>query len=130
MIQWSSVKEPQFAEARPRFRTVRGGLTENHMVEHFDLQKLAGADQIARHLDVGFGGGRVVAGVIVHQRNGRSVRHDCAFEDFAWMHQQRIQCAGADDFKPDGVAPRVEMHDDEILHVGPVIKLSASLGRR
>lgn len=98
------------------------------MVEHFDLQKLAGAYEITRHLDVCSGWGRVMAGVIVCQRDGRRVRHDCAFEHFARMYQQRVQCAGTDDFKADGVAPRVEMHDDEILHVGPVDQTFGQLG--
>ena len=38
---------------------------EDHVVEHFDLEQLPGADQVARHFDVGFRWRRIAAGMVV-----------------------------------------------------------------
>ena len=35
------------------------------MVEHFDLEQLAGTNEVARHLDVGLARRRIAAGMIV-----------------------------------------------------------------
>ena len=41
------------------------GVANHYMVEHFDLQKLTGADEVAGDLDVGFARGRITARMIV-----------------------------------------------------------------
>jgi hypothetical protein len=53
-----------------------------HMVNHFNLQKLASADEVAGHFDVGFARGRVPAGVLMCQHDSRCGGHNCQTKNF------------------------------------------------
>ena len=61
------------------------GVADHYVVEHFDFQKLASADEVAGNLDVGFARGRIAARVIVGQDEGGGGGHDGEAE-----HLQRV----------------------------------------
>lgn len=68
------------------------------MVDHFDFEKLTGADDVARGPDVGFGRGRIAAGMIMDQNDGGGVCGDSASEHFARVHEDLVQNALRDFF--------------------------------
>ncbi len=61
------------------------GVADHYMVEHFDFQKLASADEVAGNLDVGFARRRIPARVIVRKHKGGGVGHNGEAE-----HLQRV----------------------------------------
>ena len=46
------------------------GVAHDYVVEDFDFQKLASADEVAGNFDVGFTGGGFSARVVVHEHEG------------------------------------------------------------
>ena len=74
-----SVKISQFAQRRIILRPFARRAADDDVVKHLDFQKLAGADQIARHLDVRLARRRVAAGMIVNEDNRRRVRRNRRF---------------------------------------------------
>ena len=56
-------------------------VADHYMVEHFDFQKLASADEVAGNFDVGFGGRGLALGVIVHEHEGGGGGDDGQPED-------------------------------------------------
>jgi len=66
-VEWRLEARPiaQFAERDEVLGTVRFGEADDDVVQHLDFEELAGADQVARDLDVRLRRGRVAAGMIV-----------------------------------------------------------------
>ncbi len=62
--------------------TVGGGGADDDMIEEFDFQKLAGADEVASHFDVCLAGGCVTGWVIVHGDDGGGVGNNGGAEHF------------------------------------------------
>ena len=52
------------------------GVADDYVVEHFDFQKLASADEVAGNLDVGFARGRIAARMIVREHEGGGGGHN------------------------------------------------------
>ena len=52
------------------------GVANDYVVEHFDFEKLASADEVAGNLDVGFARGRIAARMIVGKHKGGGGGHD------------------------------------------------------
>ncbi len=52
------------------------GVADDYMVEHFNFQKLASADEVTGDFDVGFTWGRVAARVVVGQDERGGGGHD------------------------------------------------------
>ena len=50
---------------------------EDDVVQHFDLQQLAGAYEVARDLEVGLRGRGIAAGVIMDRSEERRVGKEC-----------------------------------------------------
>ena len=52
------------------------GVANNYVVEHFNLEELASADEVAGNFDVGFARGRVAARMIVREHEGGGGGHN------------------------------------------------------
>src|ERR1017187_171738 len=87
----SRVKISQLAQRRIILRPLRRRAADDDVVHHFDFQKLPGADQIPRHLDVRLARRRVAARMIVNQDNSRRVRHNRRAKHLARMHENRVE---------------------------------------
>src|SRR5438093_1416825 len=81
----SVVKETQLTQ-RTMIR-----VAHDDVVQHFDLEKLARADEVAGHFDVGFRWGRVAGRVIMHEHHRGSVADDRRAEHLAWVHENCVQ---------------------------------------
>src|SRR6185437_3518307 len=104
----SAVKISQLAQRTVILLTFRAVAAEDDMVEHLDLEHLAGADEIARESHIGFGWRWVAAGMIVHEDDRRRARADGGFKDFARMDQNRVERALRNFIHADEFASGVE----------------------
>lgn len=68
-------------------------ISYDHMIQHFNFKKLAGADQITSDFDVRVRRRGLAAGMVMHNHDCRCCSNEGATKDFAGMHQDRIQCA-------------------------------------
>jgi len=66
------------------------------MIEHFDLQQMSGADQVAGDADVGFGGSGVSGGMVVGEDDGVGSGGDGGAEDLAGMDEDLVEEAFGD----------------------------------
>jgi hypothetical protein len=78
------MKESQVSE------TGMFAMPHDDVVKNFDLEELAGADEIAGDADVRLGRIWLTAGMIVHNYDGMSTGDDCQSEDLARMHENGI----------------------------------------
>lgn len=88
------------------------------MVNHVDLQQLPGANEVARHLDVGLGGSRVAGGVVVHEYHRCGAADDRYTEYLARMNEDRVQGADGHKLVPFHPAAGVEENDHKTLGLG------------
>ena len=88
------------------------------MVENFNFEKLAGADQVACHLNVGFGWRGFPAWVIVCEHNGVGGGHNGQPEHFAGVYQNRILRADANQIMPFDAAAGIEHEHNEAFTLG------------
>ena len=87
------------------------------MVEDFDLDELARPDEIAGHLDVRFGRGRIARWMAVHQDDRRGIGDDGRAEDFPGMDEDRVEGAGGHEMVAGDALPGVEDEDVEAFDV-------------
>ena len=66
------------------------GVSDDDVIEDFDLQKLASADEVAGDLDVGFARRGVSAGVVVHEDKRRCASHDGQTENADRVDKDRV----------------------------------------
>lgn len=92
-----------------------GGVADDDVVEDFDFEELAGADEFAGETDVAFGGHGVAAGVIVGEDDGRSIGDDGGAEDLPGMDEEGVEGAGGADMDPDEAAAGGQEEDVEGL---------------
>jgi len=80
---------------------------DNHMVVHCYPKRLAGADDVLGHRDVGLGWGRVARRMVVHQDQGRGAQFERTFDHLA----------GIDRGVVDGTALLLLVGDQRVLAV-------------
>ena len=76
------------------------------MIKHINVQELAGTNEVASHLDVGFGRGRIAAWVIVHQHNCCGVGGNGKFEYFARVNENHVDRALGNLFNANRISLR------------------------
>jgi hypothetical protein len=93
-----------------------------------EFEKLAGADQIAGHFDVGFAGCRVTRRVVVNQDNCRRSPADRRREHFSCMDQDGVQRALGNVLHADQAPSRVEKNHLEVFHRVGAIGFAKNIG--
>src|SRR5437899_13071579 len=63
----SGIEISQFSQRHIIFRPFRGRAAENDMIEHLNLEHLAGTNEVTRDFDIGFRGGWIAARMVVDQ---------------------------------------------------------------
>jgi len=94
------------------------GVPDDDVVEDFDFQELAGADEVAGYLDVGFRRGRFPARVVMGQDNRGGACDNRQTEHLAWMDEQRVDRADRNQMVAFDPAPGVHEQDAEALALG------------
>ena len=77
-------------------KTGVAGMAHDNVVEHFDLQKLSGANEVASDFDVRFGWCRITARMIVRDDDCRRTCHNCQSKNLHGMTKDRIHRANGD----------------------------------
>jgi len=77
-----SPAEPQ----SPLLQRYPPALPDDHVIQHVNVQQLAGLEDGARHGHVVGAGRRIAAGVVVDHDDGRGVAPDSRFEHLADVH--------------------------------------------
>src|SRR5688572_4768382 len=96
--------------------------SDDYVIEHFQFEQLATTDEIARHFDVCFAGGRLATRVVVHNHYGRRCRHDGDAEHFPRMHKQSIQRAVTDEVMASDSLARIQKQYRETLPLRIVVR--------
>ena len=73
MNHGSRIKVAQFPERSVILRALLRFAAQDDMIQHINFQQLSGPNQIPCDFDVGFGWGRIAAGVVMHQDDGRAL---------------------------------------------------------
>ncbi len=95
------------------------------MVQHLDLEELAGADQVTRDTKVRLAGRGVSPGVVVHEDHRMGGGHNRGPEHFAGMDQHLVEDAGGHHLVAlDVLAGGQQQHDERFL-VGIVTRQGA-----
>ncbi len=94
------------------------GVADNDVVEDFDFEKLAGADEVAGDSDVGLGGGGFAGGVVVHEHQRGGGGHDGEAEHWQRVDQERVVGADAEEVVGFDAAAGVEEQHREAFTFG------------
>ena len=97
-------------------------ITDNHMIEHVDLEQLPGANQIARHFDVRLGRSGVTARMIVHDHNGYCSCRNRDTKHFSGMHHNGVHRAVTDEVMSANSRARVQNQHDEAFAFRVVVR--------
>jgi hypothetical protein len=65
-------------------------VSDDHVIENFDFQKLTGADEVASYFDVGFARRGFSARVVMHQDNCRGASDDGQSEYADRVNKDRV----------------------------------------
>src|SRR5262249_7442970 len=124
----SRIKIPQFSERCVVLVPLLSRAADDDVVKDFNLEQLAGADEIAGDFDVGFAGSGVAAGMVVDEHDGGGVGCDGGFEHLARMHENGVECALGDFFDADESAASVEEHDGKAFDFVGAVLLTEHVG--
>ena len=102
-------------------------ITQNNMVENFNFEKLSGAYQVACHLYVGFRWRGFSAWVIVREHDGVGGGHDGQSKYFAWVYQNRVLRADANQIMAFDAAAGIEHQDNEAFTLGVEIRMRGNV---
>ena len=104
-----------------------GGVSDDDMIEDFDLQELASTDQVASDLDVGFARRGVSARVVVHEDKRRGASHHGQTENADRMDKDRVVSAKRNEVMRFDASARVKQQDGETLAFGVEIWILRNL---
>ncbi len=86
-------------------------MTNDHVVEHFDLEELTGPDEFAGDADIRLGWRRIATWVIVREDDRRGIDHDRQPEDLAGVDQEGIN--GTDGHQVVALDPAAGVEDQD-----------------
>lgn len=105
------MKQSQFAERDVISWPGICPLAQDHMVEDFNSQDLAGPNKVASHADVPIGRGWVPARMVVNKDQGGGVLLDGLEKDFPRVDQDGVECSLRNVVNGDQAPPRVDQCD-------------------
>ena len=94
------------------------GVANDYVVEDFDFQKLASADEVAGDFDVGFARRGFAARVVVHEHQRGGGGHDGEAEHLERVNQERVVGAYADKVMGFDAAAGVKEEDGKAFAFG------------
>lgn len=103
------------------------GSSDNDMIENFNLEKLAGTYQIARHFYVSFGWRCLPAWVIVHHHDCSRRGHNSYSKDFAGMDKKRIHRPDADKIMAFDLSAGVQNQHNQTFAFRVEIRMSGNV---
>ena len=103
------------------------GVAHYDMVKHFDFEKLPGAYQVARYLNVGFGRRCLPARVIVREHEGGGGGHDRQPEYFTRVNQDCVLGANANQIMAFDAAAGIQHQDNEAFTLRAEIRVRGNV---
>ena len=82
------------------------------MIDHIDLEQLAGADQITGDFDVSLRRGGIAAGMVMRQSDGAAGCYNYRPKHFPWMHGT-YPASRCDKVVAQDASPGIEDQDDK-----------------